>query len=95
MKGYGPDDGVQSARVAGVTTFLRLPHVTHFEDVDVAVVGLPFDTGMAVRTGARFGPRALREASVTIHPAYNPAQRVAVFERLSVVDAGDAAQIRI
>jgi agmatinase len=90
MKGFGPDGGERSPRVAGVTTFLRLPHVTQFEDVDVAVVGLPFDTGVAVRTGARFGPRAVREASFTLHPAYNPAQRVAVFEQLSVVDAGDS-----
>jgi agmatinase len=89
MKGYGPDGGERSPRIAGVTTFLRLPHVTQYEDVDVAVVGLPFDTGLAVRTGARFGPRAVREASLTLHPAYNPVQRVAVFERLSVVDAGD------
>lgn len=90
MKGYGPNDGERSPRVAGVTTFLRLPHVTQHDGVDVAVVGLPFDTGLAVRAGARFGPRAVREASLTLHPAYNPAQRVAVFERLSVVDAGDA-----
>ena len=89
MTGYGPDGGTRSPRIAGVTTFLRLPHVTQFDGVDVAVVGLPFDTGLAVRTGARFGPRAVREASLTIHPAYNPAQRVAVFVRLSVVDAGD------
>jgi agmatinase len=90
MKGFGPVGGEQSPRVAGVTTFLRLPHVTQYGDVDVAVVGLPFETGLTVRTGARFGPRAVREASITLHPAYNPAQRVAVFERLSVVDAGDA-----
>jgi agmatinase len=93
MKGYGPDSGTQSPRVAGVTTFLRLPHVTQFDGVDVAVVGLPFDTGLAVRTGARFGPRAVREASITIRPAYNPAQRVAVFDRLSVVDAGDVRAV--
>ena len=93
MKGYGPDGGARSPRVAGVNTFLRLPHVTQFGDVDVAIVGLPFDTGLAVRTGARFGPRSIREASLTIHPAYNPAQRVAVFDRLSVVDAGDARMV--
>lgn len=90
MKGYGPDGGGRSPRVAGVSTFLRLPHVTQFQDADVAVVGLPFDTGLAVRAGARFGPRAVREASLTLRPTYNPAQRVAVFDRLSVVDAGDA-----
>ncbi len=89
MKGYGPDGGTRSPRIAGVTTFLRLPHVTQFDGADVAVVGLPFESGLAVRTGARLGPRAVREASLTIHPAYNPAQRVAVFDRLSVVDAGD------
>ncbi len=89
MKGYGPDGGTRSPRIAGVTTFLRLPHVTQFDGADVAIVGLPFESGLAVRTGARLGPRAVREASLTIHPAYNPAQRVAVFERLSVVDAGD------
>jgi agmatinase len=93
MKGYGPDGGTRSPRVAGVNTFLRLPHVTQFDGVDVAVVGLPFDTGLAVRTGARFGPRAVREASLTLHPAYNPAQRMAVFEQLSVVDAGDARMV--
>jgi len=92
MKGFGPSGAGESPlpRVAGVTTFLRLPHVAVYDGVDVAVMGLPFDTGLAVRTGARFGPRAVREASLTLHPSYNPAQRVAVFDRLSVVDAGDA-----
>jgi len=90
MKGYGPADAMRSPRVAGVTTFLRLPHVTQLEGVDVAVVGLPFDTGLAVRAGARFGPRAVREASLTIRPTYHPAQRVAVFDRVSAIDIGDA-----
>ncbi len=90
MKRYGPAGGSRSPRVAGVNTLLRLPHVTQYDGVDVAVLGLPFDTGLAVRSGARFGPRAVREASLTIRAAYNPAQRIAVFERLSVVDAGDA-----
>lgn len=90
MKGYGPAEPERSPRVAGVTTFLRLPHVTQLDGVDVAIVGLPFDTGLAVRTGARFAPRAVREASLHLRSAFNPAQRVAVFERLSAVDAGDA-----
>ena len=90
MKGYGPDAGARSPRFAGINTFLRLPHVTQFDGVDAAVLGLAFDTGLAVRSGARFGPRAIREASLTIRAAYNPAQRVAVFERLSAVDSGDA-----
>ena len=90
MKGHGPETDGLSPRIAGVTTFLRLPHMTQYDGVDVVIVGLPFDTGLAVRSGARFGPRAVREASLTLHPAYNPAQRVSVFDRLSVIDAGDA-----
>jgi len=90
MKGYGPADPQQSPRFAGISTFLRLPHTTRLEDVDVAFVGLPFDTGVSFRAGARFGPKAVREGSLTLRPFYNPAQRVAPFERLSAIDYGDA-----
>jgi agmatinase len=90
MKGHGPADPLQSPRFAGISTFLRLPHVTHLDGVDVAVVGLPFDTGVTVRSGSRFGPKAVREGSLALRPNYHPAQRIAVFDRLSVVDYGDA-----
>ena len=63
MKGYGPADPLQSPRFAGISTFLRLPHTTRLEDVDVAFIGLPFDTGVSFRAGARFGPKAVREGS--------------------------------
>jgi agmatinase len=76
--------------VAGISTFLRLPHVLDLDGVDVAFVGLPFDTGVSFRSGARFGPKAIREGSLTLRPFYNRAQRVAVFERLSAIDYGDA-----
>jgi agmatinase len=90
MKGYGPADPLQTPRFAGISTFLRLPHTLHLEGVDVAFVGLPFDTGVSFRAGARFGPKAIREGSLSLRPDYNPAQRVAVFERVSAVDYGDA-----
>jgi len=90
MKGYCPADLSESPRYAGTTTFLRLPHVSHLDGVDAAVVGLPFDSAASVRSGARFGPKAIREGSLSLAPHYNPAQRVAVFEALSVVDYGDA-----
>jgi agmatinase len=90
MKGHGPADPLQSPRFAGISTFLRLPHVTHLDGVDVATIGLPFDTGVTARTGSRFGPKAVREGSLALRPNYNPAQRIAVFDRLSVVDYGDA-----
>jgi agmatinase len=91
LKRYHPTEPSQAPRFAGVSTFLRLPHVIDPGDVDVAVVGLPFDTGVSVRAGARFGPKAVREGSLGLRPEYDPAQRVAVFERLSVVDWGDAS----
>src|SRR5450756_1832787 len=90
MKGYGPADPLQTPRFAGISTFLRLPHTTHLDGVDVAFVGLPFDTGVSFRAGARFGPKAIREGSLSLRPDYNMAQRVALFDRLSAIDYGDA-----
>jgi len=94
MSRYRPLPPSEAPRFAGVATFLRLPHVTDPAGVDAAVVGLPLDTGVSVRAGARFGPKAVREASLGLRPEYNPAQRVALFERLSVVDWGDAPVVQ-
>jgi agmatinase len=90
MKGHGPAGSLETPRFAGISTFLRLPHVTDLRGVDVAVVGLPFDTGVSFRAGARFGPRAIREGSLSLRPFYSPAQRVEVFARVSAIDFGDA-----
>ena len=90
MRGYGPADPSATPRFAGISTFLRLPHTTNLEGVDVAAVGLPFDTGVSFRVGARFGPKAIRDGSLAYRPDFNPEQGVSVFERLSVIDYGDA-----
>jgi agmatinase len=62
--------------------------VTELDDVDVAVVGVPFDTATSRRPGARFGPEAIRSASIGLRP-YHPPLDVDVFASLSVVDRGD------
>lgn len=67
---------------------MRLPHVTDLAGVDAAVVGVPFDTAVSFRPGARFGPEAIRSASALLRP-YHPALAVDVLEVLSVVDYGD------
>ena len=90
MKGYAPTDPLKMPRFAGISTFLRLPHVTDLAGVDVAVVGLPFDTGVTFRTGARFGPKGIREGSLSLRPDYNPSQGIQVFEHVSVIDYGDS-----
>jgi agmatinase len=87
---YGPPDASAAPRYTGVRTFARCPYVTALQDVDVAVVGVPFDTATSRRPGARFGPEAIRSASIGLRP-YHPPLDVDVFARLSVVDRGDVA----
>ena len=89
---YGPADSTKTPRFTGPRTFMRLPHVQTTEEVDVAVVGIPIDDAVSFRSGARFGPEAIRSASVLLRP-YNPALKVDVSERLSMVDYGDAPSV--
>jgi agmatinase len=85
---YRPLDAQVMPRFAGIRTYMRAPHVTDLNGVDVAVYGIPFDTATSYRTGARFGPEAIRSASALIRP-YHPAHDVNVVESLSIVDYGD------
>jgi agmatinase len=73
-----------------VRTFARCPLADDLDGVDVAAIGIPFDTATSNRPGARFGPEAIRSASIALRP-YNPALAVDVFAELSVIDAGDVA----
>ena len=86
---YGPANSQESPRFSGVRSFMRLPVITTTEDVDVAICGLPFDTSVSFRVGARFGPEAIRSASVLLRP-YHSELNVNIFNVLSVVDYGDA-----
>src|SRR5947209_20616980 len=88
MPRYTPVDALQFPRFEGISTFMRLPHTQELEDVDVAIVGIPFDTGASFRVGARFGPQAVRTGSRLLR-TYNPALGLDVFEHLSVADYGD------
>src|SRR3712207_1175187 len=71
---------------------MRLPHVTDLTDVDVAVIGIPTDDAVSFRSGARFGPEAIRSASVLLRP-FNPRLEVDIVEALSMVDFGDSPTI--
>ena len=86
----GPTDSSLVPRFAGPATFARLPRIDQVEKADIAVVGVPFDTGVSYRPGARFGPSAIREASRLLRP-YNPGLDVSPFATAQVVDAGDIA----
>ncbi|SEU45224.1 agmatinase [Nonomuraea wenchangensis] len=86
----GPVDSSRVPRFAGPATFARLPRLDQVERADVAVVGVPFDSGVSYRPGARFGPAAVREASRLLRP-YHPGLDVSPFEQVQVADAGDIA----
>lgn len=86
----GPIDATQVPRFAGPATFARLPRIDQVQAFDVAVLGVPFDSGVTYRPGARFGPGHVRESSRLLRP-YNPAQQVSPFAAQQVVDAGDLA----
>lgn len=88
MPHHRPLDAREMPRFAGVRTFMRAPHTTDLAGVDAAVYGVPFDTATTYRTGTRFGPEAIRSASVLLRP-YNPALEVNVVDALSIVDYGD------
>ncbi len=79
----------------GPSTFSKLPWVTdpgelRGRGVDVAIVGAPFDDAVSHRPGARFGPRAIREAQYTSGSIHSLQLLNEPFEILTVVDAGDA-----
>ncbi|GAB95050.1 agmatinase [Kineosphaera limosa] len=84
----GPVDAAQTPRWAGLGTFARLPRLDEVERADVVVAGIPFDSGVSYRPGARFGPNHVRESSRLLRP-FNPAQGVSPFAQVQVADAGD------
>lgn len=86
----GPVDPLQVPRFAGPSTFARLPRLDEVERADVAVVGIPFDSGVTYRPGARFGPNAVRNASRLLR-SYHPGLDVQPFAAQQVADAGDIA----
>ena len=86
----GPVDAAQVPRYAGAATFARLPRMDQVDRAEVAVVGVPFDSGVSYRPGARFGGNHVREASRLLRP-YNPALDASPFANLQVADAGDMA----
>ena len=79
--------GRRRSPFAGMPTLLDAPHTDSLDDLDVALVGVPMDLGVTNRSGARFGPRALR-AIERIGP-YNHALDVIPFRELRCADIGD------
>jgi len=83
-----PLDALTYARFTGIPAFMRLPHITQPEELDVALIGVPFDGGTTYRPGPRFGPRHVRVQSAIIRP-WNPVLHVNPFAKHRVADFGD------
>jgi hypothetical protein len=90
----GPLDPLVVPRFAGPATFARLPRREDVGVCDVAVHGIPFDSGVTYRPGARFGPQAVRNGSRLLR-SYHPARDVKPFAVQQVVDAGDVADVDV
>ncbi|RHW20735.1 agmatinase [Pseudomonas jilinensis] len=74
---------------AGVTSFMRRRYSRDLTGVDLVISGVPFDTATSNRPGSRFGPRAIRAASVQMAWARHYPWEFDPFERLACVDYGD------
>ena len=79
----------------GSTSFQKLPLITDDEELaayapEVAIVGAPLDDGASNRPGARFGPRAIRQASYHAGALWSIQLETSLFDKVKAVDAGDA-----
>ena len=91
---FKPISGFDLPRFAGVPTFMRLPNVSldaaKIKDVDIGIIGVPWDSGTTNRPGPRHGPRQLRDASTMIR-AQHPVSGIRPYEKFNCADLGDVS----
>ena len=85
---FEPLDAALVPRFAGMPTFMRLPVVEDFRQLDIALVGVPFDGGTTNRPGTRHGPREIRNQSSLIRRVHH-VSGIAPYERARIADGGD------
>lgn len=87
---FRPISGSELPRYAGRSTFMRLPQIEDPAELDIALVGLPWDSGSTNRVGQRHGPREVRSAS-TLMRLVHQASRIAPYDLCRIADVGDVA----
>jgi len=80
---------MEQPRYVGVPTFFRAPWREDLKDVDIGIVGVPYDGGVTNRPGSRHGPREVRNQSTLVRMK-NQATSIAPFELCRIADIGDA-----
>ncbi len=92
MAEYKTVDSQEFPRFSGIRTFMRMEYVKTTQDVDFAVVGIPFDSCASYRVGSRFGPSAIRDISSLTKP-YNPVLNANIFDYCNGIDYGDVRTV--
>ncbi len=87
-KAFKPVSGNVMPRFSGIATFMRLPHVSEPADLDIGLIGVPWDGGTTNRAGARHGPRQIRDLSTLMRNVHHES-RIKPFELCSCADLGD------
>jgi len=87
-RSYKPVSGHVMPRFSGIATFMRLPHVTDTADVDIGLIGVPWDGGTTNRAGARHGPRQIRDLSTLVRNIHH-ASKIRPFDLCNCADLGD------
>jgi len=77
-------------RYSGIPTFMRTPHAKSLKDIDIGLIGIPYDGGVTNRAGARHGPREIRNQSSLMRTIHH-INRVSPFEIATIADLGDVA----
>jgi guanidinopropionase len=89
---FQPVSGFDLPRFAGIATFMRLPHITfndaRISEVEIGLIGVPWDGGTTNRPGPRHAPRQLRDYSTMIR-SQNGVTRARPFELARCADLGD------
>lgn len=93
MEKFKTVNSLKSPRFSGIKTFMRMQNTRELNNVDFAVVGIPFDSGASYRVGTRFGPTAIREVSCLAAKPYNPVLNVGIFDECNGIDYGDTGNI--
>lgn len=85
---FRPIPGDVLPRFAGIATFMRLPHLEDWSDVEIGLIGVPWDGGTTNRAGARHGPRQIRDMSTLMRNCHH-VSRIRPFEAANCADLGD------
>ncbi len=81
-------DAMEDPRYCGIPTFMRAPYIRDFNDIDIAFLGIPYDGAVEARSGARQGPRQIRDYSSMMRKIHH-VTRINPYDLCRVGDVGD------